>query len=255
MARDQNLTIIEKEKMYQQIVEYSFETTIIHCNEKVIYINQSGANFLGATKEEIIGKNIVEVFLEDSKRMIRERIRKATEENVIGDLIETTIQKFDGSLVEVELYCHPVKFGESNAIQSIIRDITSRKEAEKKLREMVREIATPIVPVFEGIAVIPLVGNVDLDRTNQLVTIIPQKMQGHNLEHLIIDVSGIYNIDETVIDFIYEINSIMKLLGISLIFTGLRPELAHKAVEARMNITSIKTKSTVKQALEQLIQL
>ncbi|WP_183040940.1 PAS domain S-box protein [Salipaludibacillus neizhouensis] len=254
MSDNNHLSISEREEMYRQIVEYSFETTIIHSDNRILYINQSGADFFKTEKKTIIGAKVVDVFTDEFKEVITERIRRATEENQIGELIETTVHIFDGTNVDVELYCHPVNFGDRQAIQSIIRDITSRKESEKKLKRLISEVATPIVPVFEGIAVIPIVGEIDEDRTQQLIDIIPQKIQGHDLQYLIIDVSGIYNIDEVVINFLYEISAIMKLLGISLIFTGLRPGLARKAVSSCPNVTSLRTMSNVKQALNLLIK-
>lgn len=251
-SKDQTLSVYEKEEMYRQIVEYSFETTIIHSNQRVLYINESGIELLKATKDTIIGANIVDVFPEDYKDFIIERIRKATYEDKVGDLIETKIYCFDGSSVEVELYCHPVMFGEKKAIQSILRDITPRKETERKLKKVIGEVSTPIVPVADGIAVLPLVGVIDEVRADQLIELIPQKTQNYPIRYLIIDVSGIYNIDTVVAKFLFKINSIVGLLGISLIFTGVRPELAYKAVEARSDITTLKTMANVQQALKRL---
>lgn len=248
-STEKSLILHEKEEMYRQIVEYSFEPTIIHSNQKVLYINKAGTDFFRATQEEIIGANIVEVFTEDFRERIVERIRVGTEERKIGKLMETTVHRFDGTVVEVDLYCHPVTFGETEAIQSIIRDITGHKQVERDLLELKNEIATPIVPVFDGIAVLPLVGSLDGDRCKRLLEIIPQKVQGQQLHCLIIDVSGIYTIDAVVINYLYKINSVLKMLGISPIFTGLRAELAQKAVEVCPNITSLTTKATVRQAL------
>lgn len=249
----ENLSIDEKAELYRQIVEYSFEPTIIHSNNKVLYINQACAQFFKAEAANVEGASVVEVFTEEFREFIAERIRRGTEERVVGELVETKVRLFDGSIAEVELYCHPVQFGDTEAIQSIIRDITDYKEAERELTQLKHEIATPIVPIVDGVAVLPLVGAVDGDRATQLLDIIPQKIQGHALKHLIIDVSGIYNIDSVVAEFLYKINAILELLGIELVFTGIRPELAQKAVEARMDFTKLHTMSNVKQALKQLI--
>ncbi|HLG27801.1 MAG TPA: PAS domain S-box protein, partial [Paenisporosarcina sp.] len=120
------------EAMYRQIIEYSVETIIIHLDHKILYINQAGADFLKGLKEEIIGSDILSVFHEDEKDLIRERI----EQGMNGDAthaIEKTVIRIDGSHVDVELYCHPVQFGNKKAIQSVLRDITIRKETEKML--------------------------------------------------------------------------------------------------------------------------
>lgn len=249
----ESLAMDEKADLYRQIVEYSFEPTIIHSDHKVLYINQAGSDFFGAEADSIKGSSVVNVFTEEYQGFIEERIRRGTEEGVVGELVETRVRLADGSVADVELYCHPVQFGDTKAIQSIIRDITGHKQAERELTELKNEIATPIVPIVDGVAVLPLVGAVGGDRATQLLDIIPQKIQGQDLEHLIIDVSGIYNIDSVVAEFLYKINAILELLGIELIFTGIRPELAQKAVEARMDFTKLRTMSNVKEALKQVI--
>lgn len=252
-SSERQLSIKEREEIYQQIVESSHETTIIHSNQKVLYINQPGANFFKASKPALIGANVVDVFTEDYKELITERIRTGMEDRTVGGLMETTVKRFDGTQADVELYCYPVQYGETVAIQSIIRDITVQKQTERDLMQLKNEISTPIVPIIDGLAVLPLVGSVDGDRSNQLLNIIPQKIQGENLQCLIIDVSGIYNIDNVVAEFLYKIDHIMRLLGIKLIFTGIRPELALKAIEARVDFSQLTTMATVKQALKKYL--
>lgn len=250
---DRQLSIKEKEEIYQQIAEYSDETTIIHSNQKVLYINQPGADFFKTSKTALIGANIVDVFTEDYQALITERIHTGMGDRTIGGLMETTVKRFDGTEADIELYCYPVQYGETVAIQSIIRDITMQKKTERDLMQLKNEVSTPIVPIIDGLAVLPLVGSVDGDRSNLLLDIIPQKIQGQDLHCLIVDVSGIYNIDNVVAEFLYKIDHIMRLLGIKLIFTGIRPELALKAVEARVDFSQLTTMSTVKQALKKYL--
>ncbi|XQY93789.1 PAS domain S-box protein [Metabacillus sp. HB246100] len=238
----------EREELYRQIVEYSFETTVIHSNHKILYINEAGADFLRASdKHELIGANVVDVFTEEYRDFIVERIRKGEEEKKVGQLVETKIYRLDGSVIEVELFCHPVIFGESEAMQSIIRDITPRKEAERKLIE----VMTPIVPVSKNVAVIPLVGFVDEKRATHILESIPSKIRDNAWKHIIVDVSGMYNISEEVLDFLVKFQSILIVMGTSPIITGIRAELAYKLVHTcgGRDISSIVTKANVEQAL------
>lgn len=249
----QPLNTLEKEELYQQIVEYSDETTVIHSNQKVLYINQPGADLLKMSKTALIGANVVDFFTADYQELITERIRKGMEDRTVAGLIETTIKRADGSVADVELYCYPVQYGKTAAVQSIIHDVTTQKQTMRDLQQLENEISTPVVPIIDGLAVLPLVGSVDGNRTTQLLNIIPQKIEGQDLDCLIIDVSGIYNIDNVVAEFLYKIDHIMRLLGINLIFTGIRPELALKAIEARVDFSQLKTMGTVKQALKQYL--
>jgi rsbT co-antagonist protein RsbR len=247
--------IIESEKMYRQIIEYSVETIIIHVDHKVLYINQSGAQFLRAPKEEIIGACVLDIFQENVQTMIKERIQRGMMGTERAELIEQIISRFDGTTVDVELYCQPVLFGGKKAIQSAFRDITERKEAErkhKKLSREINEISAPIVPVLEGISVLPLVGAIDSDRARQLLDDLPPKIKKLQVECLIIDFSGLYSFDKVVIDYLLQIHTVMQLLGVRTIMTGIRPEFAALAIQLDTNICSMETKATVKQALHSL---
>lgn len=141
--------ILNSETMYKQIIEYSLETIFIHLENKFLYINQAGADFLKGLKGEIIGGNVLSIFFEDEKDLIRERIEQA----MCGEVtqaIEKTIIRFDGSHVDVELHCHPVQYGNKRAIQTVLRDITIRKETEKMLQD--RQKLASIGQIAAGIA-------------------------------------------------------------------------------------------------------
>ncbi len=256
LADGEAFDAVEKEDMYRQIVEYSFETTIIHADHKVLYINETGADFLRAKKEDIVGGCVLDIIQDECKDAIRSRIHKIMTENKPAELIEQTMLKLDGTPVDVEVNCTPVLFGNKRAIQSVLRDITKRRETEQRLKEMTSEIfavSTPIVPISEGIAVIPIVGQICEERTAQLLDSIPSNIQKYpNTTILIIDFSGIYNLDDVVVDFLFKIHAILRLLGVRPVLTGIRPELARIAVTIGQNWSGIQTFSTIKTALSRL---
>lgn len=147
---NQSKEILQSETMYSQIIEYSVETIIIHVDHEILYINQSGADFLKGKKEEIISSDILSIFQDDMKDLIRERISQSMKGNASTQVIEQTITRFDGTLVDVELYSHPVQYGNRKAIQSVLRDITIRKETQKMLND--RQKLVSIGQIAAGIA-------------------------------------------------------------------------------------------------------
>lgn len=125
--------ILQSEIMYSRIIEYSVETIIIHADYKILYINQVGSDFLRGTKEQIIGSDCLDIIQDDMRDMIRERIEQGMREEGPMEVIEQTIIRCDGTLVDVEFYCQPVQYGNRRAMQTVFRDITIRKETEKML--------------------------------------------------------------------------------------------------------------------------
>lgn len=142
--------LVGSESMYRQIIEYSIETIVIHRDHHVVYINDAGADFLRAQKKNILGACVLDLFDPAVKPSIVERIRQGMEEKEPAEVIEHVITRLDGSKVEVELYCHPVMFGNSKAIQTVFRDLTERKKAEKRLND--QEKLASIGQIAAGIA-------------------------------------------------------------------------------------------------------
>lgn len=119
-------------------------------------------------------------------------------------------------------------------------------------RKELRELSTPIVPIQDGLAVLPLIGSIDTDRTEHLMNGVLPKIPEMNIERLIIDFSGIVAIDTEVAANIFNVYRVLGLLGIDVLVTGLRPELAISAVSEGIDFTSIKTFANVKQAIESI---
>ncbi|CAM4029601.1 STAS domain-containing protein [Mesobacillus zeae] len=125
--------------------------------------------------------------------------------------------------------------------------------SEKLLRESKEEIyilSAPVVPIQNGLAILPLVGSMDHDRATHIMENAIPKVAQHKFRCLIIDFSGIVNIDATIARHIYDFYNVLRLLGIECIATGIRPEMAFAAVEAGINFSAIKTFANVRQAVE-----
>ncbi|PLT30059.1 PAS domain S-box protein [Peribacillus deserti] len=238
---------------YREVIEYSLDPLIIHTDFKILYINGAAEKFFRAKKEEVIGASPLDIFKETSKSAIRKRIQSAYQQP--AEVIEETIYRMDGTTVVVELYCHPVMIGNTKAIQTYVRDLSEKKEAEKRHQEMkkqVNELSITLVPLLSGIAVLPLAGSVDEERARQLLELVPGKVQEQNVSCLIIDFTGIYQLDNVVTDYLFKINRVLSLLGVCSIITGLRPDLAIVATSLNIDLGSTPTLSTVKDALYSL---
>lgn len=116
--------------------------------------------------------------------------------------------------------------------------------------EEVSELSAPIVPILQGIAVLPLIGSIDSHKANHILHNVIPKVAELKLNCLIIDFSGIHIIDTMVTDHIFKIHRILRLLGTKAVLTGIRPSLAQTAVGIGIDFSSIKTYATVQQALE-----
>jgi rsbT co-antagonist protein RsbR len=114
------------------------------------------------------------------------------------------------------------------------------------------ELSVPVVPIYEGLAVIPIVGEIDTHRAKLIMETALTQGRVLKLEHIILDVSGVLMIDTMVADQIFHIVQSLRLSGIKTIITGIRPEIAQTMVSLGLEFRSITTQSTLKNALHLL---
>lgn len=114
------------------------------------------------------------------------------------------------------------------------------------------EQLVPVVPVINGIAVVPIIGEIDTRRAKLLMDTSLKEASRLKLKTVIIDLSGVLMVDTTVADRLFNIVSSLKLTGVEAIITGISPEIAQTIVRLRLEFNNIRTFSTLEQALLKL---
>ncbi|OCA84226.1 hypothetical protein A8F94_16040 [Bacillus sp. FJAT-27225] len=133
--------------------------------------------------------------------------------------------------------------------ESIIFYEEYRSTIAAKNRKEFLELSAPIVPVQNGLAVLPLIGTIDSERAEHLMNNVIPKFPRLEVNELILDFSGVANIDIDAAGHVFNIHKVLDLLGIKVIITGLRPQLATDIISRGINFNSLRTFSTVQQAL------
>lgn len=98
-------------------------------------------------------------------------------------------------------------------------------EIEVKLAEQ-RQLSIPIVPVYEGVLVAPLVGNLDAYRAQILTSRVLDSVGPNRARLLLIDLSGVPKIDREVVDHLIRTTRAVRLLGCETVLIGIAPEFA-----------------------------
>jgi rsbT co-antagonist protein RsbR len=127
-----------------------------------------------------------------------------------------------------------------------------RDEQLKDRQKEINELSATIVPIQQGIAVLPLIRVIDHPRVQHLLNNVLPGIPLIDTEHLIIDFSGILTIDSEVAQHIFTIHNVLELLGIHVMFTGIRPNLSMAVVQAGIDFTAFNTFGSVKQAIESI---
>ncbi len=108
----------------------------VHCAGKVAFINKIGFELLKAThREDIIGKPVMQFVHSDYQDLVKTRIEKAAKERISLSYAEERFICLDGSFLDVEVKAIPIKFENNDSVLLIARDISFRKQNERKLEE------------------------------------------------------------------------------------------------------------------------
>ncbi|WP_026694267.1 STAS domain-containing protein [Peribacillus kribbensis] len=114
------------------------------------------------------------------------------------------------------------------------------------------ELSVPVVPVTDGVAIIPIVGSIDTQRAMLIMEVSLNESARLNLTDVILDVSGVPIIDTMVANQIFQIISALNLTGVKAYLTGIRPEIAQTIVGLGVDFSHINTRANMRQALSEI---
>lgn len=237
---------VPKEEIEQAIIVYAafigfLGKAITRGDEKVSEELIEWSKWNGEREASMMGKvsSIIERY-PDTRLVFIKRITAITMEHGLTIEEITMINRqtnymFDISITET-----------IRAYERFIENVIKERTRE------INELSAPVVPIQDGMAVLPLIGSIDADRTEHLLNNVVPRISELGIECLIMDFSGIVTINTKVATHLFNIYDILSLLGITIIATGIRPDLAARVVRDGIDFSAVKTYATVKQAIESL---
>ncbi len=139
--------------------------------------------------------------------------------------------------------------GDLAAYGTLIRDMTAEKQLELQLRGAVQALATPTIPISDRVLVMPLIGLMDGDRAAQITRAALEGVHGRGVEVLILDVTGLQNIDTQVSGALLHTARALGLLGVRTMLTGIQPSVAQALVGLGLDLSAVETASTLQRAI------
>ncbi|MFX1439790.1 MAG: PAS domain S-box protein, partial [Promethearchaeota archaeon] len=139
------LELRESESKYRALAEQSLQGLAIMTGDAVVYCNQTYADIIGRSVEEIIdgemGARIWDVIHEDDRERLRSRYREYMQNGKRIGSTQYRILRPDGEIRWVESFVRIIDYAGSQAMQSSIIDITEKRQAsqaQKRAEEALR---------------------------------------------------------------------------------------------------------------------
>ena len=111
------------------------------------------------------------------------------------------------------------------------------------------EMSTPVTEIWKGILLLPIVGIVDSKRAQDIMNAALAKIAETQARVFIIDISGVAMVDTAVANHLIKITKATRLMGCSSTISGVSPAIAQTIVELGIEVGSVKTTATMRDAL------
>ncbi|WP_347550978.1 STAS domain-containing protein [Pseudalkalibacillus hwajinpoensis] len=130
--------------------------------------------------------------------------------------------------------------------------IVSNKQLITKYDTTLEELSTPIIPINNNLAILPLVGNIDTYRATLIMEKTLEQSRKLHLDHMIIDLSGVLTMDTMVAKHLFDITEALSLMGVQMTLTGISPSISISAVQLGIDLHKLSIKSSLHNALVDL---
>jgi rsbT co-antagonist protein RsbR len=141
-------------------------------------------------------------------------------------------------------------------LNEIIDAYTSTWERTVSLQKIaLQELSTPLIPVFEKISVLPLVGTIDTERAKLIMENLLSGVVKHRADVVLIDITGVPVVDTMVAHHIIQAADAVRLVGSKCMLVGIRPEIAQTIVNLGIDLNLIITTSTLRKGIEKALEM
>jgi two-component system NtrC family sensor kinase len=122
------------EENFRSLTELSPDAILVHRGGEVVFGNKAAAFLFGAaTTGQLTGVRIMDLVHPDYRAIVQRRISEGEFNQGEKSCFDEKILRFNGEVVDVEVCSTPVFYHEEWSVQSILRDITERKELQEQV--------------------------------------------------------------------------------------------------------------------------
>ncbi|OAN41150.1 anti-anti-sigma factor [Chloroflexus islandicus] len=127
-----------------------------------------------------------------------------------------------------------------------------RDQAEQIVvqQETIRELSTPILPLYQDILVLPLIGAIDSSRAGQMMERLLTAIAERQSDIVIIDITGVPVIDTAVANYLLQTARAAQLIGAQVILVGIGPEIAQTIVQLGVDLSGIAIGANLQNGIE-----
>jgi rsbT co-antagonist protein RsbR len=141
------------------------------------------------------------------------------------------------------------------AITVAVGFVQERERVIREQQEAIRELSTPVLQVRERLLILPIIGLIDPQRARQLTEQLLHGIRMNRAKVVVIDITGVAAMDANVANHLVLTVEAARLLGATVIVTGLSPEIAQTLVKIGVDLGKMNTVGDLQGGIEEAERL
>ncbi len=133
--------------------------------------------------------------------------------------------------------------------------IYRRERTIRAQQEVILELSTPVLQVREGLLILPIIGAIDTQRTNQLTEQLLHSIRANRAKVVVLDITGVPAVDTAVSNHLLQTVQAARLLGARVIVTGLSANVAQTLVRIGVDLSPLNTVGDLEGGIEEAERL
>ena len=251
----------ERQRLLDGIVNNSPAVIYVKNPEnRLLLVNRLYARVVQRNVEDLVGKTEDEIYPAELVAAWREGDRQlfaSGKPTQFENAFEIDGETRDFLTMQFPLYDEQ---GAPYAICGVSTDITALKRAERE-RQMLqteviaaqqailREMSTPLIPLADGIVLMPLIGSLDSSRALQVMETLLEGIARYVASIAILDITGLPAMDAQVANALLQATKAVKLLGSEVVLTGISPSVAQTLLSIGADLSAIRTPGTLQSGI------
>ena len=129
--------------------------------------------------------------------------------------------------------------------------VEQRERVIRQQQEAIRELSTPVLQVRERLLILPIIGVIDSQRARQLTEQLLRGIRTNRAKVVVVDITGVPEIDSAVANHLVQTVEASRLMGASVIITGLSSEIAQTLVTIGVDLSKMNAVGDLQGGIEE----
>lgn len=118
---------------------------------------------------------------------------------------------------------------------------SAREREVRQQQQAIRELSTPVLQVRDRLLILPIIGLIDSDRAMQLTEQLLRAIREFRARVVVMDITGVGAVDSRVANHLIQTVDAARLLGTTVIVTGISASIAQTIVTIGIDLSRIQT--------------